>query len=96
LGGGRQFATPQFSVVSANITPDDETGIGKWDYPRFSQRFRNYRDYVEHGSPKVGADKFTVMPWLNLSQVAEEDMQAIFEFLRSVPAVDQKIEKKKI
>lgn len=93
--GGRVFELAQFRAVSANITPDDETGIGKWDVARFKQRFRGYQDYAVHGSPQVGPEKFTVMPWLNLSQLPDEDLEALYAYLKTVPAQDHKVEKAK-
>lgn len=95
FAGGRAFEASGLKVVSANITPHAETGIGKWDFARFQQRFRAYQPYVHEGSPKVGPEKFTVMPWLNLSQLPDEDLAAIFEYLNSQTPVDHLVEKAK-
>jgi hypothetical protein len=44
------------AVVSANISPDLHTGIGRWTEQDFVNRFAQYREYVEHGSPLSGAE----------------------------------------
>ena len=93
LAGGEKLELPGFSVISANITPHVGTGIGDWDLDRFIKRFREYRKYAEEGSPKVGPDRFTVMPWLNLSQLTDEDLAAIYAFLRTVTPIENKVEK---
>lgn len=92
FAGGMRFETPAGTVVSANITPHEDTGIGKWDYARFAERFRAYRPYVETGPPQVGPERFTFMPWLNLSQLPDRDLEAIFTYLRSLPPVEHKVE----
>ncbi|HNY42324.1 MAG TPA: c-type cytochrome, partial [Bryobacteraceae bacterium] len=40
LAGGMEFALGGFLVRSANITPDEETGIGRWSEERFLARFK--------------------------------------------------------
>ena len=87
LAGGEEFRFPGMVVVSANITPDLETGIGRWSEQDFLDRFYQYREYAEKGSPQVGPESFTLMPWLNFSQLPPEDLKAIYAFLRTQPAV---------
>ena len=55
-------------MVSANISPDPFTGTGRWSEQDFVDRFYQYREYAENGSPAVGPESFTLMPWLNLSR----------------------------
>ena len=84
LAGGEKFAFPGgMTVVSANITPDLQTGIGRWSEQNFLDRFYQYKEYVEKGSPVVGPESFTLMPWLNFAQLEPEDLKAIYAFLRT-------------
>ena len=83
LAGGERFAFPGTLVVSANITPDPQSGIGRWSEQDFIERFTQYREYAEHGSPQVGPESFTLMPWLLFCQYREDDLKAIFAFLRT-------------
>jgi len=92
LAGGRVFKMPMGTVVTANITPDTETGIGKWTEQQFLDKFYQYKDYVEKGSPKVGPEGFTLMPWLPMSQLPPEDLGAIYAYLKVQPAVHNAVE----
>jgi mono/diheme cytochrome c family protein len=87
LAGGEEFRFSGMVVVSANITPDLETGIGRWSEQDFLDRFYQYKQYVEKGSPQVGPESFTLMPWLNFAQLPPEDLKAIYAYLRTQPAV---------
>ena len=88
FAGGQAFATNIGTAVSANITPDMETGIGKWDEAHFFKKFYDYKEYAAAGPPKMGGpESFTLMPWLPYSQLAQEDLSAIYAYLRTLPPV---------
>jgi mono/diheme cytochrome c family protein len=93
LAGGQVFATNVGTVVSANITPDLETGIGKWSEEFFFKKFYDYREYAAGGAPKAaGPEAFTLMPWLAFSQLPPEDLGAIYAFLRTMKPVHNPVE----
>lgn len=92
LGGGREFRLPSGLVVSANISPDPRTGIGTWTEQHFLDKFYQYKEYAEKGSPKAGPEALTLMPWLGLSQLPPQDLGAIFIYLKSQPAVYNSVE----
>ena len=93
FAGGRVFASSSGTVVSANITPDTETGIGKWSEEFFLKKFYDYKDYAEHGPPAVSGPKsFTLMPWLGLSQLAPEDLGAIYTYLKTLKPIHNAVE----
>lgn len=92
LGGGEKFTGPGLLVVSANISADPTTGIGRMSEQNFVDKFAQYREYAEHGSPKVGPEGFTVMPWLNFCQLPEEDLRAIYVYIRASPPVTKAVE----
>lgn len=87
LAGGQEFRFPGAVVVSANITPSLQTGIGRWSEQNFLDRFYEYKGYAEDGPPHVGAESFTVMPWLSFSRLPPEDLKAIYAFLRTRQAI---------
>lgn len=93
-GGGREFQFPDGSVLkSANITPDVETGIGKWTEEEFIKKFKSYTDsgYV---SPKVAPGEFnSIMPWTMYAGMTEEDLSAIYAYLRTVPPMKNQVVK---
>ncbi len=93
LAGGRVFATTAGTVVSANITPDMETGIGKWSEEYFQKKFYDYKEYAANGPPPLpGPQAFTLMPWLGLSQLPPSDLSAMYAFLRTVKPVHNPVE----
>jgi hypothetical protein len=83
LAGGQEFRFPGVVVVSANITPDPQTGIGRWSEQNFLDRIYQYKEYAEKGSQQVGPESFTIMPWLNFAQLEPDDLKAIYAFLRT-------------
>ena len=92
LAGGREFRLPVAVVVSGNITPDADTGIGKWSEQQFLDKSYQYKEYAEKGSPQVGPEGYTLMPWLGLSQLPPEELGAIYAYLMSQPAVRHAVE----
>jgi len=87
LAGGNEYMLPNGQVVySANITPDPETGIGNWSREDFIEAFKQY----EEPQPVVG-DKNTIMPWTDFAGMTEEDLGAIYEYVRSVPPVRNEV-----
>lgn len=94
FGGGREFNFPDGSVVrSANITPDDETGIGKWTQEAFVARFKLYAD-SSYAAPAVQPGDFnTIMPWTMYCNMTREDLSAIYTYLRTVKSVQNKVVK---
>lgn len=91
--GGREFPFPDGSVVrSANLTPD-ESGIANCTEEAFIKRFKMYADsgYV---CPSVNPGDFnTAMPWMMYSQMKEEDLAAIYTYLRSLKPIANRVEK---
>ena len=94
FAGGEKFEAPAIGTVySANITPDMETGIGKWSEDFFVKKIHDYRDYVEKGSPRMtGREQFTVMPWLAFCRMSNEELGAIYTYLRTLKPVRNAVE----
>ena len=95
FAGGRlfAFAGSPLRVYTANITPDNDTGIGVWTEERFVQKFRSYKPYAESGPPEVGPESFTLMPWLAFCKLTDEDLSAMYAYLRTVRPVSNAVEK---
>ena len=92
--GGWEMSFGDGRVVrTSNLTPDMETGIGAWTEEAFLARFKAYADstYRPHA---VGGQEFqTIMPWLMYAGMKDEDLKAIFAYLRTVPPIKNKVEK---
>jgi len=65
MAGGMEVKFPSGgTLISANITPHNETGIGSWTVDQFIARFKSYEDSA-YKSPTVAPNSFnTIMPWL--------------------------------
>ena len=92
LAGGRHFRFNEYDVVSANLTPDKDTGIGNWSADYFKERFYRFREYETKPFPVVNKEQFTIMPWLSLAKLPPEDLEAIYAYLRSLRPVSNKVD----
>lgn len=91
FSGGFTFRFPSFEVTVANITPDSATGIGSWTEQAFIQKFKtNASPAVVNSDP---GKMNTVMPWSNYGMLSDADLSAIYAYLRSIPAVNNKVVK---
>jgi mono/diheme cytochrome c family protein len=86
--GGWSFPMPWGHVVSANITPDVETGIGRMTRDEFIGLFQSF---AEIDPPAAPPHRNTIMPWFPLSKLPPEDLGAIYDYLRTVKPIKNKI-----
>lgn len=93
LAGGNPFPFPGGTVRALNITPDKETGIGEWTKDDFLARFRSYLAPETMEATLAPTDFNTPMPWTMYAGMTDEDLGAIYEYLRTVPAVRNQVEK---
>jgi hypothetical protein len=93
LAGGFEFKFPDGSTLrSSNITKHS-TGIGKWDREFFINRFKAYIDPLFPLAP-VGPGEFqTAMPWFMYAGMSTEDLGSIFDYLETLPPVDNLVER---
>ena len=93
FGGGKLFMMPGAELKSANITPDRETGIGAWTKEQFVNRFRQYADgNIQAHSVKPGEFQ-TIMPWWKYGGMTEQDLGAMYAYLRTVKPVKNQVTK---
>ncbi len=92
LAGGFVFHVGQFTVLSANITPEVETGLGSWSEQRFIDKFRGYSGHTPETAPQATQANFTLMPWTNLSRLTDQDLKALYAYLRTVKPVRNAVE----
>ncbi len=91
FAGGEVFNLPMGTLSSANITPDLETGIGKWTKEQFVAKFKAFAD-SSYKPATVGSKDFqTVMPWLMYGKMEKTDLEAVYTYLRSVKPVKNPI-----
>ena len=80
FAGGLVLQTPFGGISTPNLTPDDETGLGRWTEADF------YR-VLHLGIGKNGEYLYPAMPYPNYTKVTEEDAKAIWAYLQSLEPV---------
>jgi mono/diheme cytochrome c family protein len=82
LGGSEVgLAIPGLGAfVGPNLTPDKETGLGKWTDDQIISA-------ITAGVTPDGRRLAPIMPWQGLSHLSSEDAHAIVAYLRSLPPV---------
>jgi hypothetical protein len=74
-------------TFSANLTPDNETGIGTWQ----PEMFINAMKTGKHLGVADGRPILPPMPWQSVARLSEEDLKAMFMYLKTLPAVKNKV-----
>lgn len=82
LAGGRALATPFGTFYPPNITPDREHGIGSWRKADFVRALRE-------GISPDGAPYYPAFPYTSYTGMTDEDIDALWEYLRAVPPSPQ-------
>ena len=80
--GGRGIPTPFGTVYSSNLTPDLQTGIGAWSAADFRRALHN-------GRSRDGRLLYPAFPYDAYTRISAADADALFAYLRSLPAVAQ-------
>ncbi len=83
LGGGNKPLNEQGKVVvTQNLTPDEETGIGKWTEDRFVNAVKNG---MMEGQPAL---RYPMIPFIYLT---DREAKSIYAYLRTVPALKNNV-----
>ena len=80
--GGRALQTPFGNVMSPNITPDKETGIGNWSADDFWNALHN-------GKAKDGRLLYPAFPYTDYTVVTRDDSDAMYAYFQSIAPVRQ-------
>jgi mono/diheme cytochrome c family protein len=80
--GGRTLEAPFGTVVTPNITPDRQTGIGSW-------RFANFAAAMRWGVAPDDSHYLPVFPFPFYNRLGARDLADLKAFLDTVPAVSQ-------
>lgn len=79
FAGGKGIETPFGTVYSSNLTPDAQTGLGQWSADHFWRA-------MHHGRSRDGRLLYPAFPYPDYTHVTREDSDALYAFLRSLPA----------
>ena len=82
FAGGRAIPTPFGTIYSTNITPDKETGIGRWSNQEFYKA-------MHEGVRRDGKRLYPAFPYPSYTKVGVDDVRAIKAYLDALPPVKQ-------
>ena len=81
--GGRPLRTPFGTLYATNITPDEETGIGRWSPEAFTRAMRD-------GVSRTGRHLYPALPYEHFTHVDDADLDALYAFLMTRRAVSER------
>jgi mono/diheme cytochrome c family protein len=79
------FAGPWGVSYARNLTPDVNTGIGTWTEDIFINTLRTGRHWG------VARPILPPMPWQNYRRMTDQDLKAIFAYLRTIPPISNRV-----
>ena len=79
------WAGPWGVSFTSNLTPDRRTGIGDWPEELFIKTLRTGKFM---GSSR---DILPPMPWQTIGQMTDDDLKAIFAYLKSLPPIENQV-----
>jgi len=85
-GGNKMYTTEGKEIYTLNITMDEATGIGKWTEDEFKNAIRFGQ--VPNNQQAL---RYPMIPYSNLT---DAEASAVFTYLKSVPVIQNKVERK--
>ena len=82
FAGGLPIPTPFGTFYTPNITPDADTGLGKWSESDFIK-------VMKEGIRPDGSNSFPAFPYVYFNRVKEADLRDLWAYLQAIPAVKQ-------
>jgi hypothetical protein len=93
FAGGMEFFETGYTVRSANITPDADTGIGAWTEQQFVDKFKGFANPTNVTLAEHERSQNTVMPITQYAGMTREDLSAIYAYLRTLKPVTNRVNK---
>jgi len=84
-GGPQVWETAEYRVHPSNVTPDNETGIGRWTAGQIKTAIRD-------GRRPSGQQLSPQMPYAYYKIFASADLDAVVAYLQSLPSVPRQVE----
>ena len=80
LAGGYGLRTPFGTIYTTNLTPEPQTGIGRWSLEAFTRA-------MHEGVARDGSHLFPAFPYDHFTKVSDDDVQALYAYLMTRPPV---------
>src|SRR6218665_379411 len=78
--GGRAMDTPFGTLYTTNLTPDAETGLGRWSFSAFQRAMRE-------SVSRAGHRLYPAFPYTAFAKTSDDDLQALYAYFMAMPAV---------
>jgi mono/diheme cytochrome c family protein len=91
FAGGWTMHAPGFTVKTANITPHPSTWMGRATKEEFIGRFRAFSNFNADNAPQAKG-RNTLMPWISFSGMTDEDLGALYDYLKTVKPIEHKVD----
>jgi nicotinate dehydrogenase subunit B len=78
--GGRAMDTPFGILYTTNLTPDADTGLGRWSFSAFQRAMRE-------GVSRDGHHLYPAFPYTAFAKTSDDDLQSLYAYFMSLPAV---------
>ena len=82
FAGGVALQTPFGVIYSTNITPDEQTGIGRWSRAAFERAMRE-------GISRDGHQLYPAFPYTSFARLTDDDITSLYAYFMAQPAVSQ-------
>ena len=91
FSGGWEMSGPWGRNYTANITPMPYTFVGRATREEFISRFKAFASLTAENAPQAKPGHNTVMPWISFAGMTDQDLGAIYDYLKTVKPIDNKI-----
>lgn len=91
FSGGWEMKGPWGRVITANLTPAAGTYIATATRDEFIGRFKAYASMNAENAPVAPPGRNTIMPWLHFAHMTDEDLGAIYDYLKTVKPIENKV-----
>ncbi|MDD0811174.1 molybdopterin-dependent oxidoreductase [Curvibacter sp. RS43] len=82
--GGRAMDTPFGTIYTTNLTPDPDTGLGRWSFSAFQRAMRE-------GVSRDGHHLYPAFPYTSFAKMSDEDLTALYAWLMAQPPVPAQV-----
>ena len=84
LFAGMAHPPKDFPANPSNLTPDNETAIGRWSESDFLRTLHT-------GVNPAGVSLHAFMPWRQIRRMSDDDLRAIYRYLRTLPPIHSEV-----
>ena len=77
--------------MSRSPTDSPDVFMGRATKEEFIGRFRAFANFTVATAPEAPKGRNTLMPWISYSGMTDEDLGALYDYLKTVPPVEHRV-----